>query len=100
MFPAFQNPRMHIWQGRIVRLRTMPRWAWIAVLLGIVVPMVVVVAVLLVIGLASGLLIFLAIAVFLAVANAFRRLLHRPRVLDDGRRNVKIVVHSARVIDP
>jgi hypothetical protein len=32
------------------------------------------------------------------VLNFIRRLFQRP--MDDGRRNVKIVVHSARVIDP
>jgi hypothetical protein len=91
MFVGFHHPRAQVWQTRLSR---MPRWGWIAVLIGVVLPLVVVGAV----ALASGLVVFLAVALVLGVLNAVRRLFHRPA--DDGRRNVRIVVHSARVIDP
>jgi len=92
------QPQFAAWQGRMNRLRAMPRWAWVAVMIGVVLPIVVLGAGLLVIALASGLAVLLVVALVLGVRNSLRRLVHK--TADDGRRNVKIVVHSARVVDP
>ena len=67
-------------------------------MIGIVLPVVVLGAGLLVIALLSGLAVLVVAAVVMTIVNAVRRLFHKPA--DDGRRNVRIVVHSARVIDP
>jgi hypothetical protein len=53
---------------------------------------------LLVVAFFSGVIVFAIVAVIVFVLNFVRRLFTRPR--NDGRENVRIVVHSARVIDP
>jgi hypothetical protein len=98
MFQTNFHPRAQLWQARMTRLRAMPRWGWIAILIGIVLPVVVLGAGLLVIALLSGLAVLVVVAVVMTIVNAVRRLFRKPA--DDGRRNVRIVVHSARVIDP
>ncbi|MCL2648483.1 MAG: hypothetical protein FWD61_15995 [Phycisphaerales bacterium] len=72
----------------------MPRWGWIAIGVGVLLPIVV-------IGLISllvGFVLFTAVGAIISLTAAMRRLFHRP--IDDGRRNVRIMVHSARVLDP
>jgi len=85
------HPQLNRWQARLAR---MPRWGWIAVIIGIAVPILG----LLMVAFVSGIIVLAAVMVIAFVLNFIRRLFQRPA--DDGRRNVKIVVHSARVIDP
>lgn len=85
------HPQLLRWQARLAR---MPRWGWIALTIGIALPIVAVLMVVFV----WGAVVFAAIALLAFVVNFFRRLFARPR--NDGRENVRIVVHSARVIDP
>ncbi len=93
----FQNPRFTRWQARLAR---MPRWAWIAFILGAVVPLVAFFAFLFLTAILTGTLVLFAVFAVAGILGLISRLLHRRHSLDDGRRNVKIVVHSARVIDP
>jgi len=72
----------------------MPRWAWIT--LGL--PILIVGGILLLLALLAGLVLFTIVGTVKLFVNAIQRLFHRPA--DDGRRNVRIMVHSARVIDP
>ncbi len=92
---AFHDPRMMAWQNRLARL---PRWAWIAIALGVVLPIFIVLAGFVLLAVVSGLVVLAAVMVILSIRNLFLRLV-QPRQ-DDGRRNVRIVVRSARVIDP
>lgn len=87
-------PQLQLWHTRLARV---PRWAWIAIFVGIILPLVVLGLGLLAVALASALLLLATIALVVFVRNKIRSLLP-PR--DDGRRNVRIVVHSARIIDP
>jgi len=91
-----QHPRFTRWQARLAR---MPRWAWIAFIVGAVVPVVAFLIFLLLAAALTGTVVLLAVIVVGGVLGLVHRLFHR-RSLDDGRRNVKIVVHSARVVDP
>lgn len=92
---SIHSPQIQTWQARLAR---MPRWGWIAFFIGVVLPVVVIGVALLVIGVLSGLVVMMAVAAVGLLTAGVRRLLHRPK--DDGRRNVQIVVRSARVIDP
>ena len=92
---SIHSPQIQQWQARLARV---PRWGWIAFFIGVVLPVVVVGIGLLVIGLLSGLVVLAAVMAIGFLTAGVRRLLHRPA--DDGRRNVQIVVRSARVIDP
>jgi hypothetical protein len=76
------------------RLSRMPRWGWLALMIGVAIPLVVIVM----LAFVSGIVVFVAVGVIVLVMNFVRRLFSRR--VDDGRRNVQIVVHSARVIDP
>ncbi len=67
-------------------------------MVGVVLPLVVLVAGFFLVALVSAVAVFMVVAIIVVITNSVRRLLHGPR--DDGRRNVKIVVHSARVMDP
>jgi hypothetical protein len=73
----------------------MPRWAWIAVLVAMAVPLL---GVLMAVAV-SGFVMLVIVAAIVFVLNFVRRLFQR-RQRNDGRENVRIVVHSARVIDP
>jgi hypothetical protein len=96
MFQArLHAPQLARWQSRLARL---PRWAWIAFFVGAVVPIVVLVVLTLAAAVLTGVIVMLAVLLVGAVLGTLWRLLHRRR--DDGRRNVSIVVHSSRVIDP
>ena len=98
IYTQFQDPRIAKWQARLARV---PRWGWIAFFVGIMVPVVVLAAGIIAIGLVTGALVMAAVLLVSTALALVQRLLHRRhRQLDDGRRNVKIVVHSARVIDP
>jgi membrane protein implicated in regulation of membrane protease activity len=85
------HPQINRWQSRLAR---MPRWGWIALAIGVAIPVVALLMVMFV----WALVVFAAVAVIVFVLNFIRRLFARPR--NDGRENVRIVVHSARVIDP
>jgi hypothetical protein len=85
------HPQINRWQARLAR---MPRWGWVALIVGIAIPVVALLMVMFV----WALVVFAAVALIVFVLNFIRRLFARPR--HDGRENVRIVVHSARVIDP
>jgi len=85
------HPQFNRWQARLAR---MPRWGWIAVMIGIALPILA----LLMVAFFSGIIVFAIVAVIAFVLSFFRRLFTGRR--NDGRENVRIVVHSARVIDP
>jgi membrane protein implicated in regulation of membrane protease activity len=89
------HPQFNLLQNRLARL---PRWGQIAVRVAILLPLVALVLGIILLALGSGLFVLAAVLLIVAIARILRRLLHRP--IDDGRRNVKIVVQSARVIDP
>ena len=98
IYTQFQDPRIAKWQGRLARV---PRWGWIAFFVGIMVPVIVLAAGIIAVSLVTGALVMAAVLLVSTALALVQRLLHRRRPrLDDGRRNVKIVVHSARVIDP
>ena len=85
------HPQLNRWQARLARI---PRWGWIAIFIGIAIPLLS----LLMVAFVSGIVVFAAVAIIVFILNFIRRLFTRPR--SDGRENVRIVVHSARVIDP
>jgi len=98
IYTQFQDPRIARWQARLARV---PRWGWIAIFVAILVPILILLAGIIAVGLITGGLVLAAVLLVSTVLALVQRLLHRRhRQLDDGRRNVKIVVHSARVIDP
>jgi hypothetical protein len=98
MIYAPMNPRLQMILTRLARL---PRWVWVAFFIGVVVPIVVLGASLLLIALLCGMAVAAAGFVVATIVRGLRRL-GRPRTvaLDAGRRNVRVVVTSARVIDP
>ena len=84
------HPQINRWQARLAR---MPRWGWIAIGLAMAIPVLgILMAVFL-----SGAVMFGIVIAILFVMGLVRRLFRRR---SDGRENVRIVVHSARVIDP
>jgi membrane protein YdbS with pleckstrin-like domain len=85
------HPQLNRWQARLAR---MPRWGWIAVAIGVALPIIA----LLMVAFFSGAIVLAIVALIVFVLNFFRRLFTKPR--NAGRENVRIVVHSARVIDP
>lgn len=92
------NPRLQLWVARLARL---PRWVWIAFAIGVIVPITVLGASLLAVALVFGAVAALAALFVTTVIRAVRRLRgQRTTSLDAGRRNVRVVVASARVIDP
>ena len=90
-----QNPRFLRWQSR----SRMPRWAWIAFIVGAVVPVAAFVVFLVIAAALTGTVVLVSVLAVGSVLGLVHRIFHR-RSLDDGRRNVKIMVHSARVVDP
>jgi Kef-type K+ transport system membrane component KefB len=96
-FAQFHDPRIAKWQGRLARV---PKWAWIAFGIGVLIPIVVLGIAILAVALTTGAIFVLAVAIASAVLGVVYKLLNRGRRLPAGRRNVQIVVHSARVIDP
>jgi hypothetical protein len=98
MFHArFQDPRIAKWQGRLARV---PRWAWIAFGIGVLIPIVVLGIAILAVALTTGAIVLAAVLVASGILGVVYKLLNRGRRLPAGRRDVQIVVHSARVIDP
>jgi MFS superfamily sulfate permease-like transporter len=85
------HPGLNRLQGRLSR---MPRWGWLALMIGVAIPLIAIVM----LAFVSGIVVFIAVGVVVVIVNFVRRLFHRR--VDDGRRNVQIMVHSARVIDP
>jgi hypothetical protein len=96
-YAQFQDPRIVKWQARLARV---PRWAWIAFGIGVLVPIVVLGVAILAVSLAVGATVLVAVLLASGVLGLVYKLLNRGRRLPSGRRNVQIVVHSARVIDP
>jgi uncharacterized membrane protein YdcZ (DUF606 family) len=94
-YTPFHSPTVSRWQARLARV---PRWAWIAFAIGVIVPVIVLAVAILAIALTTGTIVLLAALLIGAMAAGVSRLLKRPA--NDGRRNVRIVVSSARVIDP
>ncbi len=86
-------------QGRLARV---PRWAWILFFVGVLLPIVVLGVAIVAVGLVTGLIVMAAALLVSVILGAVYRLMHRRGMgqVDDGRRNVQIVVRSARVIDP
>ena len=89
-----QDPRVIRWQARLARV---PRWGWIAFGIGILVPLLALAIGVIVVGVLTGAIVMAAVLLVGSIMGLIYRLFHRR---DDGRRNVQIVVHSARVIDP
>jgi len=85
------SPHLQAWHSRLAR---MPRWGWIV----IGVPIVVIGGAVLLFALLVGLALFAAVGAIRFFTSSVRRMFARP--VDDGRRNVRIMVHSARVLDP
>jgi hypothetical protein len=106
MFHAqFHDPRVSRWQARLSRV---PRWGWIAFFIGIMLPILVLAVSIIVVALTTGALVMAAVLVVSAILGLVYRLMHRnTRTLNRTQNgeplrsdNVRIVVHSARVIDP
>lgn len=91
---VLQHPRV---AALAAKLRQIPRWGWIAIGLGVVLPVVVVLGALAAVALASGALVALVVLAIMALLRLFRRV-RGPA--DDGRRNVRIVVRSVQVRSP
>jgi hypothetical protein len=96
IYTQFHDPRIAKWQGRLARV---PRWAWIAFGVGVLVPLVALAVAILVVAVTTGAIVMAAVLAAGAVLSVIYKLVHRRR-LHAGRRNVQIVVRSARVIDP
>jgi hypothetical protein len=95
-YTQFQHPRLTQWQSRLARV---PRWAWVAFFLGVILPLMVLGVTLLLVSVITGVIVMAAVLLIGSLVGSVFRMLHRRPNLDDGRRNVKIVVHSARIID-
>jgi hypothetical protein len=93
-YTQFHDPRVTRWQGRLARV---PRWGWIAFGIGVLVPIVLLIIGVIVVGVVTGAIVMAAVLLVGSIMGLIYRLFHKR---DDGRRNVQIVVHSARVIDP
>jgi len=79
------------------RLSRIPRWAWIAFAIGVIVPLVILAVGIIFVAITTGLIVLAAVVVVGGILSLIWRLMHRkPR---DGRKNVQIVVRSARIID-
>ena len=97
MFQArIHAPQLVRWHARLARV---PKWGWIAFIAGAVIPIFVLVVLALAAAVLTGAIVMIAVLLVGAVLTVVWRLLHLRRH-DDGRRNVQIVVHSARIIDP
>ena len=97
MFQArIHAPQLLRWQARLARV---PRWGWIAFFVGAVLPIVLLFGLALMAAVVTGLIVMIAVLLVSAILGLVWRVLHGGR-RDDGRRNVQIVVRSARVIDP
>lgn len=96
-YARFQDPRIAKWQARLARV---PRWAWIAFGIGVLIPIVVLGIAILAVALTTGAIVLAAVLVASGILGLAYRLMNRHPRLDEGRRNVQIVVRSARVIDP
>src|SRR4051812_14877297 len=97
MYTQLNDPRIARWQARLSRV---PRWGWIAFMVGAVVPAVALVLFILFTALVTGAIVMAAVLLVGTILSVVWRLMHRRQRLDDGRRNVQIVVRSARAIDP
>ena len=90
----FHNLQLTQGQVRFDRVNVRIGWGWTIFLLGIVLPLVALLAVLLIAGVVTGVIVLAAIVAAASLANGLYRLLHRPLSIDDGRRNVKIIVRN------
>jgi len=96
MYAQFTDPRITRWQARLARV---PRWAWIATGVGVLVPIVILGVAILAVALTTGAIVLVAALLAAGVLSLAYRLTRRRPRLTTGRKNVQIVVHSARVID-
>lgn len=85
IFSAFQSPQMRAWQMKLSRI---PRWGWIAIAIGVILPF----AVLFLVALLIGLAVLAAVFLVLWVRGMVRRI--GGKLHDDGRRNVRIMVRQ------
>jgi hypothetical protein len=86
IYAQFQHPSAFRWQSRLARI---PRWAWIAFFL----PLLLLIALVVI----AGLILMAVVLIVRTIFGLFSRLLlPRPRSHSHG----EIVVHSVRVIDP
>jgi hypothetical protein len=98
MYTYFHDPRVARWQARLARV---PRWAWIAFFIGLAIPVIALGIAVLAVGIVTVLIVGAAVTLVGLVMGITHRLMNRrSHSLSSGRRNVQIVVHSARVIDP
>lgn len=90
---AISNPRGQAWQARLSRI---PRWGWMIIAIAVILPVVVLLASIVALALAGGLIAIGVVLALLFIRAVFRSLLG-PK--DDGRRNVKVVVHRDVFVD-
>ena len=94
---ALHHPRLSAWQNRLARV---PRWGWALIGLAVVAPFIILMFTVLFFAVAAGLTALGVVLLLLALRSFWMRLTHRFK--DDGRRNVRIVIHHQpenRVID-
>jgi hypothetical protein len=101
LYTQFHDPRIARWQARLARV---PRWVWIVIFIGMMIPVIALGVAIVAVGLVTVAIVMTALVVVSAVMGIAYRLMHRRQRLaggtsPDGRSNVQIVVHSARVID-
>jgi hypothetical protein len=85
------------WQGRLARV---PKWAWVLFIAGVILPLVVMGVLFVMLGLIVRAVLRIGMGLIGLLTGGSRgvnRELQSP--VDDGRRNVRVMVHSARVID-
>jgi VIT1/CCC1 family predicted Fe2+/Mn2+ transporter len=88
------DARMVKWQARLARV---PKWAWIAFFVGVMIPIIVLAVVVVMTAVVTGAIVMAAVLVVGGILGLIWKLLHRK---PDGRKNVQIVVRSSQVIDP
>jgi hypothetical protein len=93
----FQDSRIIHWQARLARV---PRWAWVAFGIGVIIPIVVLGVAIVAVALTTGLIVLAAVLLVGGILSLVWRLMHRHKRPVIDRRNNQIVVHSVRVIDP
>ena len=82
-----QFPQISPW---MVRLSRIPRWGWIAIGVGIILPIVILLASVALVAIISGAIVLAVVVLMMALRRLWLRLTGKFR--DDGRRNVKVIV--------
>jgi uncharacterized membrane protein YhaH (DUF805 family) len=91
------DARIIKWQGRLARV---PKWAWIAFFVGVMIPIIALAVVVLMTAVVTGAIVVAAVLVVGGVLSLMWKLLHRRPGSRGGRKNVQIVVRRSQVIDP